>query len=155
MSDSAFHIETSILLPQVKLQTRRKILDRLAELAAPLSSTESSAISARLIQRERMATSGIGGGIAIPHLRLRQAEKPVFILMTLASPVDFDSVDRHPVDIVAMQLSPESDGPLHLRRLARLSRMLRDEGLCEQLRNARSENELSAILGTTPQRAAA
>ena len=146
MSDSVLHIDADILLPQLKIQSRRKIIDRLADLSAPLSHMEPSAIAARLLQRERQATSGIGGGVAIPHLRLRQMHRPVFILMSLATPVDFDAVDRRAVDVVALLLSPESDGPLHLRRLARLSRLLRDDQVCTQLRRARDEKDMRAAL---------
>ncbi|AGH97008.1 PTS sugar transporter subunit IIA [Micavibrio aeruginosavorus] len=146
MSDSVFHIDADLVLPLAKLPTRRKIIDRLADLAASPASMEPAAIAARLLQRERQATSGIGGGVAIPHLRLRLLDRPVFVMMTLAGPVDFDAVDRQPVDIVAMLLSPEADGPLHLRRLARLSRLLRDDAVCTALRRARSESDIRMAL---------
>lgn len=103
-------------------------------------------ISARLMQREELASSAIGAGVAIPHLRLKNTQKPLMILASLASPIDFDAPDRLPVDLIMLVTSPDADGPLHLRRLARASRLMRDEALCHALRSAKTPDKIQSLV---------
>ena len=100
----------------------------------------------RLLERERLGSTGIGGGIAIPHSRLASLEKPVGMFARLAHPVDFDSIDERPVDIVFLLAAPEGAGADHLKALARVSRLLRDRSLVEKLRATESAEALYALL---------
>ena len=100
----------------------------------------------KLLDQEKQTGSGIGQGIALPHLRLQALKQPLNIIAHLDKPISFDSADRKDVRIIWLTLSPKSDGPLHLMRLAKVSRMLRVPMLAKQLGEARSVDELRALL---------
>lgn len=138
------------ILYDVRASTPRQALEALAHVArearsfgAPL---DASALSDRLWEREQQATSGIGEGVAIPHVRLPTLKEPYLVFARLAQDVDFDAVDGMPVNIMILLLSPEKDGPLHLQRLSRISRMMRDDHLRTCLRGAESLDALQALL---------
>lgn len=95
---------------------------------------------------EKQDKSGVGDGVAIPHGKLPFLVNPVIAVARLARPVDFEAVDRVPVDLVFVVLSPEEDGPLHLKRLATVSRLARDKAFCERLRGTTSEDGVRAVL---------
>ncbi len=95
---------------------------------------------------EKQDRSGIGDGVAIPHGKLPFLTHPVIAVARLNRAVDFEAVDRVPVDLVFVVLSPEDDGPLHLKRLASVSRMARDKAFCERLRGSTSEDAVRAVL---------
>jgi len=99
----------------------------------------------RLMDQERRGTSGVGGGVAIPHLRLPRVNRPFTFLMRLSRPLDFNAVDGRPVDIVCLLLSPENEVALHLRRLSRLSRLLRDDVILQQIRGIHDPAMLCAL----------
>lgn len=104
-----------------------------------------------LWEREKLGTTGVGDGIAIPHGRIEGLEKVSGFFVRLASPIGFDSIDGHPVDLVFLLLAPESAGADHLHALASVSRTLRDAALCGKLRKARDSKTLYSILtGCTP-----
>ena len=86
-----------------------------------------------MMDKEKDATSGVGHGVAIPHLKLSGIDKPFTALVSLNNALDFEAPDNKPVDLVCLVISPESDGPLHLRRLSRISRMLHNESLHEKI----------------------
>ena len=100
----------------------------------------------RLTERERLGTTGVGQGIAIPHGRLADLEKIVGVFARLDTPIDYDAVDKQPVDLVFMLLAPEGAGADHLKALARVSRLLRNQAACEKLRAAKTAEALYAIL---------
>lgn len=99
----------------------------------------------RLIDQERRGTSGVGGGVAIPHVRLPRLERSFIFLTRLSRPLDFNAVDNRSVDIVCLLLSPESEMALHLRRLSRLSRLLRDDILLRKIRGIHDPDMLRAL----------
>jgi PTS system nitrogen regulatory IIA component len=100
----------------------------------------------KLLDQEKQTGSGIGQGIALPHLRLQALKQPLNIIAHLDKPISFDSADGKDVRIIWITLSPKSDGPRHLMRLAKVSRMLRAPMLATQLGEARSIDELRALL---------
>lgn len=100
----------------------------------------------QLLDQERQASSAIGNGIAIPHIRLSGLDAPLNILVKLEKPINFDSPDHESVSVIWATLSPRQDGPQHLMRLAKISRMLSDPKLSGQLKEASSIDELRAIL---------
>jgi PTS system nitrogen regulatory IIA component len=99
-----------------------------------------------LVERERLGTTGVGAGIAIPHGRMSEAKAITGIFARLEHPVDYEAVDSQPVDLVFMLLAPENAGADHLKALARVSRLLRDKQTCEMLRSAPTAEAIYAIL---------
>ena len=137
------------VLACVKASGKKSLLAELAAKAAPLFKLDERRLFDRLLERERLGSTGIGGGIAIPHGRMLGLAKPVGLFARLGHPVDFDSIDERPVDTVFLLLAPEGAGADHLKALARVSRLLRDRGLVEKLRATESADALYALLVET------
>jgi len=137
------------VLACVKASGKKSLLAELAAKAAPLFKLDERRLFDRLLERERLGSTGIGGGIAIPHGRMPGLDKPVGLFARLGHPVDFDSIDDRPVDTVFLLLAPEGAGADHLKALARVSRLLRDRSLVEKLRATESADALYALLVET------
>jgi PTS system nitrogen regulatory IIA component len=99
-----------------------------------------------LLERERLGTTGVGGGIAIPHGRLPGLTHMFGLFARLERPVDFEAIDERPVDLIFLLLAPSAAGADHLKALARVSRLLRDRSLVEKLRATESADALYALL---------
>jgi len=130
----------------VKASGKKELLAELASRAATVFKLDERRLFDRLLERERLGSTGIGGGIAIPHGRLSTLDKPRGLFARLVHPVDFDSIDERPVDIVFLLVAPEGAGADHLKALARVSRLLRDRNLVEKLRATESADALYALL---------
>jgi PTS system nitrogen regulatory IIA component len=139
------------ILACVKASGKKALLAELASRAATLFKLEERRLFDRLLERERLGSTGIGGGIAIPHGRVASLTAPVGLFARLSQPVDFDSIDERPVDIVFLLMAPEGAGADHLKALARVSRLLRDRSLVEKLRATDSADALYALLVETVQ----
>ena len=137
------------VLACVKASGKKALLAERAAKAAQLYKLDERRLFDRLLERERLGSTGIGGGIAIPHGRMPSLAKPVGVFARLAHPVDFDSIDERPVDSVFLLLAPEGAGADHLKALARVSRLLRDRSLVEKLRATESADALYALLVET------
>ncbi len=133
----------------MKASGKKALLAELAGKAAALYKLDERRLFDRLLERERLGSTGIGGGIAIPHGRMANLDKPVGLFARLGHPVDFDSIDERPVDTVFLLLAPEGAGADHLKALARVSRLLRDRSLVEKLRATESADALYALLVET------
>jgi PTS system nitrogen regulatory IIA component len=134
------------VLASVKASGKKALLAELASRAASVFKLDERKLFDRLLERERLGSTGIGGGIAIPHGRLSTLDKPRGLFARLVQPVDFDSIDERPVDIVFLLVAPEGAGADHLKALARVSRLLRDRNLVEKLRATESADALYALL---------
>jgi nitrogen PTS system EIIA component len=134
------------VLASVKASGKKALLAELASRATSVFKLDERKLFDRLLERERLGSTGIGGGIAIPHGRLAGIDKPHGLFARLAHPVDFDSIDERPVDIVFLLVAPEGAGADHLKALARVSRLLRDRSLVEKLRATESADALYALL---------
>ena len=144
------------VLACVKASGKKALLAELSSKAAHLYKLDERRLFDRLLERERLGSTGIGGGIAIPHGRMAGLSKPVGMFARLAHGVDFDSIDERPVDTVFLLLAPEGAGADHLKALARVSRLLRDRGLVDKLRATESADALYALLiETLPAQSAA
>ena len=99
-----------------------------------------------LMERERLGTTGMGQGIAIPHGRIAGIEKISGLFARLDPPIGYDAIDEQPVDLVFLLLAPEGAGADHLKALARVSRLLRDQATCEKLRATTDPQVLYALL---------
>lgn len=146
MSKTEEEIMPDDILGYVRAVSRKQVIQILARQAASRTGLEADWLAECLMDRERQASSGIGGGVAIPHLRLQGLDRHYAVFARLTQLVDFDAIDEAPVDLVFLLLSPESDGALHLRRLSRVSRLFRDRQVCRSLRQADSIDALRVLL---------
>lgn len=134
------------IVPALKARSKRQALQKLAERAAELTGQPSRTIFERLMEREKLGTTGVGQRVAIPHAKLPGLSGIVGILARVETPIDFDSVDGAPVDLLFLLLAPERSGADHLKALARVSRLLRDRAFCDKLRGAENADALHALL---------
>ncbi len=134
------------VLASVKAPGKKALLAELASRAATLFKLDERRLFDRLLERERLGSTGLGGGIAIPHARIAGLDKPCGLFARLAHPVDFDSIDERPVDVVFLLVAPEGAGADHLKALARVSRLLRDRSLVDKLRATETADALYALL---------
>ena len=134
------------VLASVKASGKKALLAELSGRAATLLKLDERRLFDRLLERERLGSTGIGGGIAIPHGRMAGLAQPRRLFARLAHPIDFDSIDERPVDLVFLLVAPEGAGADHLKALARVSRLLRDRSLVEKLRATESAEALYALL---------
>lgn len=133
------------VLHNVKAKSKKQLLTELAKLAAKKTGLDETGVLDALIERERLGTTGIGLGVALPHTRLPKLKK-IFCGFITSEPVDFDAVDNKPVDLAFVLLVPEEAGADHLKALARLSRLLRNEDTVNALRKAESAKELYKLV---------
>ena len=134
------------VLASVKASGKKALLAELASRATTVFKLDERKLFDRLLERERLGSTGIGGGIAIPHGRMPDLTKPVGLFARLGHPVDFDSIDERPVDTVFPLLAPEGAGADHLKALARVARLLRDPETARKLRDSRDAEALYAVL---------
>ena len=134
------------ILPALKVQSKKQLLQELASRSHALTHLSERRIFETLVERERLGTTGVGAGIAIPHGRMSEAKAITGIFARLENPIDYEAVDSQPVDLVFMLLAPEDAGADHLKALARVSRLLRNQATCEKLRAANSAEAIYAIL---------
>jgi PTS system nitrogen regulatory IIA component len=139
-------IRPDSVIPSLKAKTKKQLLQELSGRAARLTGLEERYIFDTLLQRERLGSTGLGQGIAIPHCKLSGLKRIVGIFARLAEPIDFDAVDGAPVDLVFLLLAPEGAGADHLKALARISRLLRESQAVEKLRVCRDAAALYAVL---------
>lgn len=135
----------SVLSP-LRATSKKQALQELARRAGEMTGLHERTIFDVLLERERLGTTGVGRGIAIPHGKLPELDRLYGVFAVLDQPIDFDAVDDQPVDLLFLLLAPESAGADHLKALARISRLLRDSALCDRLRSVDSTDELFRIL---------
>jgi PTS system nitrogen regulatory IIA component len=124
------------ILPRLKTANKKQALQEMAAKAAALTGRDERDIFETLMQREKLGSTGVGHGVAIPHGKLPGLERLVGVFALLDKPIDFDSLDGEPVDVVFLLLAPESAGADHLKALARIARVLRDDETAAKLRAA-------------------
>ena len=124
-------------------------MQELAAFGAKLTGQKEQEIFSVLLERERLGTTGVGHGVAIPHGKFSNLDKIYGVFAHMESPVDFESVDDKPVDLIFMLLVPEDAGADHLKALARISRLMRNKEVCEKLRGTDSAEALYALLGSS------
>jgi PTS system nitrogen regulatory IIA component len=134
------------VIANLRAANKRQALQELAKRAATITGKHERAIFDVLLERERLGTTGIGGGTAIPHGRMADLPQLYAIFARLEKPVDFEAIDSQPVDLIFLLLTPDAAGADHLKALARLSRLLRDKIICEKLRGTDRADALYALL---------
>jgi PTS system nitrogen regulatory IIA component len=138
------------ILADVRSGDKKALLTQLAARAGKLTGVHERIVFDAVMQREKLGSTGVGKGIAIPHARLKGCPRVVGLFAQLHAPIEFDALDGQPVDLVFMLLSPEGAGADHLQALAEISRTLRDGGIADRLRGATSVDAILALL-TQPQ----
>ncbi|MBK9562556.1 MAG: PTS sugar transporter subunit IIA [Micavibrio sp.] len=146
MSSANDDIEVNVILPDLKAGSDKQVLQLVAAEASLHVNADAEFLYDGLVHKEAHTPSGIGGGVAILHLQTPRLTKPFMMLARLHERIEFHAVDNEHVDLVVLLLSPEKDGPLHLCRLAHVSRIFRSERLCAELRSARDEDGIRALL---------
>jgi nitrogen PTS system EIIA component len=135
----------------LKVANKKQALEELAVIAAPLTGIDSKALYNSLLQRERLGSTGLGRGIAVPHVHVPGLKRIVCHFAKLSTPIDFESPDNQPVDLLFLLLSPEHASGDHLKSLARISRLVRDTVTIDRLRAATDADGLRHVL--LPQKA--
>jgi PTS system nitrogen regulatory IIA component len=138
------------VLPALKANSKKQLLQELAAKAAAVTGLAEREIFDVVLQRERLGSTGVGNGIAIPHGKLPHLERIVGVFARLDSPVDFEALDDQPVDLVFLLLAPEGAGADHLKALSRIARVLRDNDIVTKLRASTSASAIYALLTETP-----
>jgi PTS system nitrogen regulatory IIA component len=143
-------IAPNAVLPALKVNGKKQALQELAAKAAELTGGNERAILDVLIQREKLGSTAVGNGIAIPHGKLPNLPHLFGIFARLARPIDFEALDGQPVDLVCLLLAPEGAGADHLKALARIARLLRGQDVARTLREAEDGEAIYAILCAPP-----
>lgn len=126
--------------------SKKQVLQALSRHAGAMTGLHERTIFETVLERERLGTTGVGDGVAIPHGRIAEIDKISALFARLKEPIDFDSVDGKPVDLMFLLLAPAQAGADHLKALSKISRFLRDRDNCEKLRGAKSEEAVYALL---------
>jgi PTS system nitrogen regulatory IIA component len=134
------------VVASLKAQGKKQLLQEMSERAAGIVGQPERRIFETLIERERLGSTGMGQGIAIPHGRLAGLPKITGLFARLETPIAYEAVDDQPVDLVFLLLAPEGAGADHLKALARVSRLLRNKQTCEKLRAASKSEVLYSLL---------
>ena len=138
------------VVPFLRARAKKQILQELsAHAVRHLPALDEREVFETLLQRERLGSTGIGDGVAIPHGKLPGLDRLFGLVARLERPVDFDSLDGQPVDIAFLLLAPEGAGADHLKALAQVARLLREPGILERIRAARDASALYALLTHT------
>lgn len=139
-------IQFDIVLPDVKASSKKQVFMALGDALEKHLKVPASMICEELMRKEEKGSSALSGGVAIPELQLGNMMKPLTIFARLNAPVDFNAADGSLVDLVCFVISPTREGPLYLRRLSRISRLFKNEGLCERLRETADEDSIRTLI---------
>jgi PTS system nitrogen regulatory IIA component len=134
------------VIAQLRIGSKKQVLQEIARRAATLSGVAERPVYDVLAERERLGSTGIGRGIAVPHGKLAKLSRLYGVFARLERPIAFDAIDDQPVDLVFALLAPADAGAEHLRALARVSRLLRGAAICQKLRGTDSADALYALL---------
>lgn len=134
------------ILPSLRAAGKKAVLQGLCERAAMVSGLEARDVLEAVLQRERLGSTGVGNGVAIPHGKLVRCDRIFGVFARLEKPIDFEAVDGEPVDLVFLLVASETAGADHLKALARVARFLRNPSATAQLRSTRDAGSLRAVL---------
>ncbi|MBA3895632.1 MAG: PTS sugar transporter subunit IIA [Sphingomonadaceae bacterium] len=155
MNDLNEFLRPGAVVAALVAPTKKALFHQLGVLAHRVHGVDDELVVERLTERERLGSTGFGGGVAIPHGKIEGLTQVVGVFARLAQPIDFGAIDDMPVDLVFMLLSPVDAGADHLKALAQVSRMLRDRAFVAKLRGAGSDDALLALFANVEARDAA
>ena len=138
------------IMPALKAGSKKQLLQLLAEKASQITGLGERDVFDTIMQREKLGSTGVGNGIAIPHGKLKNIKNITGIFARLETPVDFEALDDEPVDLVFMLLAPETAGADHLKALSRIARILREADMVKKLRATKDAAALFAFLTEQP-----
>ncbi len=147
-------VALNAIFPNLKVNGKKQALSELAAKAAELTGQGDRVILENLLQREKLGSTGVGNGVAIPHGKLPKLKQVFGLFARLDRPVDFDALDGQQVDLIFLLLAPEGAGADHLKALARVARLLRDPEVARKLRDARDASAIYSVLSMTSATAA-
>lgn len=139
-------IPISAVVPDLKVTSKKQALQELAEAGAKQSGLPAGDIFEVLLERERLGSTGVGQGTAIPHGRFADLDGLHACFFRLPHAIDFEAIDDKPVDLIVLLMAPEAAGADHLKALARISRLLRDKPLCDKIRGCDSADAIHALI---------
>ncbi|WP_374575349.1 PTS IIA-like nitrogen regulatory protein PtsN [Phenylobacterium sp.] len=139
-------LDRAAIAPRASAPSKRQALALVADVAARCFGLDAGALLEALAERELAGSTGVGYGVAVPHARIEGLDRIRGVFVRLDQPVAFDSIDDQPVDLIFALFAPAKAGAEHLRALARVSRLLRQSDLREQLRQARTADAIHALL---------
>lgn len=148
-------LSPAAIFADLGIANKKVLFQQIAGIAAKLTNLDAKLIVERLAERERLGSTGFGGGVAIPHGKIEGLDRVIGIFARLSTPIDFAAIDDMPVDLVFLLLSPPDAGVEHLKALARVSRRLRDRAFVAKLRGAGSTDALYALFASSEARNAA
>ena len=148
-------VAPNAILPALKVNNKKQVIQELSARAAELTGQNERAILEILLQREKLGSTAVGSGVAIPHGKLPKLGRLFGLFARLARPVDFEALDGQPVDLIFLLLAPEQAGADHLKALARVARLLRDAEIARKLRESKDADAIYAVLAMPPASSAA
>ena len=148
-------VAPNAIIPALKVKGKKQAIQELAARAAELTGQSERAILDILLQREKLGSTAVGNGVAIPHGKLPNLGRLFGLFARLERPIDFEALDNQPVDLICLLLAPEAAGADHLKALARVARLLRDPKIAHKLRESRDADALYAVLAMPPASSAA
>ena len=147
-------VAPNAVMPALKVNNKKQAIAELAAKAAVLTGQSERDILEILLQREKLGSTGVGNGVAIPHGKLPKLGRLFGLFARLDRAIDFEALDNQPVDLVFLLLAPEGAGADHLKALARVARLLRDPEVVNKLRESRDAEAIYAVLALTQASAA-
>ena len=148
-------VAADAIVPALKVNSKKQAIQELAARAAELTGQNERTVLEILMQREKLGSTAVGNGVAIPHGKLPKLEKLFGLFARLERPIDFEALDGQPVDLIFLLLAPEAAGADHLKALARVARLLRDPENARKLRDSRDADTLYTVLAMPPASSAA
>lgn len=140
-------ITADLIIADLDVRSKKQALQKIAQEATQIVGIGADQLTAALLERERIGSTGIGNGVAIPHIKIGKTSQTYGIFVRLKKAIDFDAVDGQPVDIIFMLLAPaESKTTQHLKTLAHVSRFLKDASTCEKIRLTADHSALAKLL---------
>ena len=139
-------LQPEAVISGLKANSKKRALQELARHAARITGGNDRGILEILLERERFGSTGVGNGIAIPHVKFAECRRICGVFARLDKAINFAAIDEQPVDLIFLLLAPEGAGADHLKALARISRLLRDASICKKLRGAATADGLYVLL---------
>jgi PTS system nitrogen regulatory IIA component len=130
----------------LKAGSKKQALQKIANSLASVTGSDERVIFEKLHEREKLGTTGMGDGTAIPHAKLNHLDRVYTLFARTEQPLDFEAVDDRPVDLIFALLAPQNAGADHLKALARVSRALRDDKFCNKVRGAKNDDAIASLL---------
>ena len=146
MVDLSDLIKPEAVIGSLKANSKKQAIQAISEKAAELTGLPEREIFETLLQREKLGSTGVGGGIAIPHGKLSSLDRIFGLFARIPKPIDFEALDDQPVDLLFLLLAPENAGADHLKALARIARIMREPGVATRLRAAADPASLHTVL---------